>query len=770
VVALRPLFQQVRANLVGRGVHAVLLLLIMTLAAYLVATIAGPLRSASSSYDRLFERTNGAHLAVYLNPDKADPEAVARTIGRLPGVAEASGVVEGVRAQLFSGDLRYGSQELRGWPADDAIAHPLLTAGRPPRTRGEIVLDGNAADQHGAGIGTILTVSGPSGSQRLSVVGLALSSENCPYPGCVPARHWVASEALPVPAPDDSGPVSRRPAVLLRLSDPDAVDEIRGAVGTAVSRGAVAQLVDHLELRRFSEYGAVLPQLFLSGFSIVIAIALAVIVSITVQAMLSDSARQFALLRAIGFTPRQVASIYAMEFCALAAVGAVLGTLAAAVFVPNVLPDAAASFGQPTRRPSPGTAALTVAAVLAVVGASVAWSLRRLGARGLGTAMSRERARHIHHTFARLPVTIAAGLREVWTRPGRAVATGLGLLTAVFALTFAAGAFTTARSLGGFDYRIGWEVGADIVVSRLPYVTPADTRRILTSQPDVAALFADGFADLRRVGETSVVPLRVRQGDAGAFDIPLLEGRLPTAADEMIVGYGLASDWGVGRGDSIDTFVEDVRLELRVVGVYRDSTNQGRTAVAPASLAAQHRLPIEPSLYVIKLAEGAEPADYADRLRVARGLVPIEVLSSRVSPVATSIPTTMAQLGVPLAAIAITGLLNIILADVEQRRRQFALLKSAGMTRGQVARTVLVGATAYGLTAFAVGLPVGLLVTDRLLDRLGRVSGIGPITASFDGPALGLLAAGTLAIVLSAALLPAWRASQANVSRAVRNE
>lgn len=119
------------------------------------------------------------------------------------------------------------------------------------------------------------------------------------------------------------------------------------------------------------------------------------------------------------------------------------------------------------------------------------------------------------------------------------------------------------------------------------------------------------------------------------------------------------------------------------------------------------------------------------------------------------------------AAAGLLGLANTLAVSVLSRTREIGVLRSVGTTRRQVRRMVLVEAVTLALVAFALALPLGLLL------NLGTAATFrGAIGASIDvtvpwAVLPGLLAV-TLVVAVIASRLPARRAGRLEPVAALR--
>jgi putative ABC transport system permease protein len=105
-------------------------------------------------------------------------------------------------------------------------------------------------------------------------------------------------------------------------------------------------------------------------------------------------------------------------------------------------------------------------------------------------------------------------------------------------------------------------------------------------------------------------------------------------------------------------------------------------------------------------------------------------------------------------AVAALGVTNTVMASVRSRQWQFGILRSIGVTRGQLVRLVLAEALLLGLVGCALGLTMGYLMSINAmgLNRylLGYVTQITP-PWGIIGVGVGII----LTVSLLASLWPA---------------
>ena len=116
-------------------------------------------------------------------------------------------------------------------------------------------------------------------------------------------------------------------------------------------------------------------------------------------------------------------------------------------------------------------------------------------------------------------------------------------------------------------------------------------------------------------------------------------------------------------------------------------------------------------------------------------------------------------LGAVLVVLAVATLAHVLLTGVRRRRRDLAVLKTLGLSRGQVLRLVAWQAGAFGCVALLAGLPLGVLAGRQAWAAFAGAAGIVP---SPEIPMALILVTipATLLIAVLIALWPGWRAAR----------
>jgi ABC-type antimicrobial peptide transport system permease subunit len=177
-------------------------------------------------------------------------------------------------------------------------------------------------------------------------------------------------------------------------------------------------------------------------------------------------------------------------------------------------------------------------------------------------------------------------------------------------------------------------------------------------------------------------------------------------------------------------------------------------------------------VWATTLAPGLEPPNLAASLDRELGPELTEVNGpqrpSDIEALAGARATPLALAAV-LGLLAVSVLVQALLASVRRHRRDLAVLRSLGFTRRQVVTSVAWHATLVVAAGLAVGVPVGLLVGRSLWSRVA--AGLG-VLDDWVLPTAALLVVILLILALAnlTAAWPAMRAARARASDVLRAE
>ncbi len=244
----------------------------------------------------------------------------------------------------------------------------------------------------------------------------------------------------------------------------------------------------------------------------------------------------------------------------------------------------------------------------------------------------------------------------------------------------------------------------------------------------------------------------------------------------VLVTESFARKRGRNPGDLLVFQVGPEQILLPIVGVYRDYTRDQGMVLFPAD---RHAAATGESR-VQSVAIHLEPeADFEEIAATIRRLFPEagryrlytrDTLRERVIEIfdqTFAVTYLLRTIAVGVAAMGVILTLSIL---VIERRREFGILRSMGMSQGQMIGMTVVEGVGIGLAAAGLGVVAGLLLAG-VLTFVVNVAFFGwTIQFRVPWPELFFAPAWVVATAAAAACWPAWRATRDRITEAVRAE
>ena len=257
-------------------------------------------------------------------------------------------------------------------------------------------------------------------------------------------------------------------------------------------------------------------------------------------------------------------------------------------------------------------------------------------------------------------------------------------------------------------------------------------------------------------------------------------GTLPQSGSMGVaIADGFARSRGIAVGDTVRFATQFGEAPLRVTGLLDDrfgvaSTNGGRVGItALADLQRILRLEGRASHIEVIVADGVAVDDVRTRLEARLPDTLTVTYPATSGDIASGIVETL-QSGLSVLAITLLALggfmaYNTFMASVVERTREYALLRTICMTRGDVRRLALYEAAALSILGVVAGLVLGVGLA-YLITRLNALS-LGfefrtlviPVRSAAIASGVGVAAA------LLAGIVPARSASRTPPLAAVRH-
>jgi putative ABC transport system permease protein len=365
----------------------------------------------------------------------------------------------------------------------------------------------------------------------------------------------------------------------------------------------------------------------------------------------------------------------------------------------------------------------------------------------------------------------AASLRR---RPNRTALTLSGLVTAI-AAAMAAGILVTGSLASGDAWISHLFIGDTLIHS--PVTQPSG---IAAQIGEAAGVKLTSLRFFPAVVDGDVIGMTAFDSATYARDggLELVAGSRSRAFAALAGGSTLlaplslaeADDWQVGTVLPVAT--GSGTTDFTIAGIVEHSfpAADGRESLLVDSAQAVRYFGSQASGFddLEVLTAGRGPAAAAVASRYGLSATSVSTIESATEQALSDTVGILAAVAWLAVAIAVLAVVNTLVVNVRQGRRELGLLRAVGLSQGQARRLVLAQAGLLGGVAAVLGIGVGCLLAVPLLAAStspGFVPGfVFPITT-----ALALLV-GVVVAVLLAGELPARRAATADIVSAVRQE
>lgn len=377
---------------------------------------------------------------------------------------------------------------------------------------------------------------------------------------------------------------------------------------------------------------------------------------------------------------------------------------------------------------------------------------------------------------------------------GRLAADSLGRVRGRTAATVSAVMISLAMlmSVGGMtesfkDSVNRWverSVGADILVS---------------GQPSDLSFEKSFISKLRRVpGVKIVTPIRFFRVRAGndwitwrtieprtfrkMADLQFVKGKKETAwrrlrhNDSVFISTVLANRLRKNVGDSLTIKTNLGDRRFKIAGVIVEFAGEMGDVVLGTRTAMKRYFGLDDAnVFRIKVKTGASPRIVADRIKSRFGKersLDIQDAQEFRSTVNRQVNVSFAAFNVIIliaVIVAVIGIVNTLMMNILERRREIGVLRAIGSTRWQIRRMILAEAAITSACGFILGLILGTYMSINVVQGMHSLTGY---DVSYIFPWSVVWISGAIALLFSTlvALLPAQAAARINIVEAVQYE
>ncbi|MFD5232698.1 ABC transporter permease [Streptomyces qaidamensis] len=791
---------------VGRRRVQTLVIAVATMMAVASAVVAGALMvAAAAPFDDAFKKQQGAHITAQFDPAKASTAQLERT-KKLAGVTASAGPYASTAFRpVDQSGFRMPTLTVVGRSGADAdVDRVELKSGRWAQKPGEIVIDASFQGPS-ADIGSTLKTSDTPNAPTLSVVGFAVSVGKS-------ADAWATAAQVDALAALGN-PLTTQ--MLYRFDSASTKQQIladRAKLASSVDSGALLGTQSWLDTKRAADQGAAATVPFVMAFGVLGIVMSVIIVSSVISGAVGTSLRRIGILKAIGFTPREVVRAYVAQALIPATVGIALGVVLGNLLAVPLLADTESVYGNVSLSVAWWVDIAVPAAALLVVGLAALIPARRAGrlntveAIAVGRAPRPGRGQWAHRAMGRLPLPrpVTYGLATPFTHPVRALAVLLAVAFGTVAATFAVGLTSSLNEVGkSQDPESRAAVTVTTVklnniapppppppvaggapaspspvapnpagTSKPKVADPAKVRAAVKSEAGLESYYGKLQTEVAVAGVSGAVEASLYEGDSRSGSYEMLSGHWITGKGQVVVPTRFLERTSTKVGDTVRMTFEKESADLRIVGESFDTS--GNELEVHADMA---NFPsAQPDTFLVDVKSGVAADEFARKLAAVvqpMGGDATTVVESEQSGVILIMDAMAVLLTLMLIAVAGLGVLNSVVLDTRERVHDLGVCKAIGMSPRQTVSLVLASVSAIGVVGGLLGVPAGYLLHGVVMPVMGRAVGTGmpsPVLDVYGPVELLLLGLGGVVLAMLGAMIPAGWAARTRTATALRTE
>jgi putative ABC transport system permease protein len=771
-----------RAAVRRRRLQTVVIGVVVALSTTMILVALGLLAAASGPFDQAYAKQRGAHLVATFDRNKVSDTALTEAARGTEVAAVAGPFGQATLDLTLSGPPLSVVVVGRG-EAGGPVDRLNVWEGRWPDKPGEIVLNRNpvtASTGRGAPkVGTTLTAAGDT---KLTIVGFAYSVSES-------ADAWVTPAQLTALHPTATQMLYR----FTQAATNAQVAAGQSAVTAGLPSGALLGTQSYLALRAVAtgEPNTFVPFLMVFGW-LGLAVAVLIVANVVSGAVVAGF-RHIGVLKALGFTPTQVMAVYLAMISIPAIIGCAVGVVVGNVMAESLLTKAFENYGAAGVGVPIWVDVATMVGVPFLVALSALLPSLRAGSLSAAEAISAGSAPRAGRGLraqrwlsgTRLPRSVSLGLGLPFARPARTALTLAAVVLGVTSVTLAVGlgksltTYQTAASRAGavdVTFFAGMaKTGPQMAPTGLPpeqsakLSDPADEALLRSTS---GALYVTASADLqmRLAGTKQDLRITFYRGDSTHIGFRVIDGRWFDGPHQVVVSERFLRQHGLSVGDTINLVLDGRTTQVRIVG--KALYNSGEEMLSNWETLALVAPNTRANTYEVQLKPGTDIDAYVKAVQALDSGMQ-EVPGQESGTFVAIVLATVVLLTLMLGTVAALGVFNTVVLNTRERSRDLGMLKSIGMTPGQVTVMVVTSMAALGAIGGLLGIPLGIIAHRLVVPAMANGAQVEIPAFMLDVYPAGLLALLVLAGITIAGLgawIPARTAARTTIAKVLHNE
>ncbi len=741
-----------RANIKRRKIQTFLVGMCIALAAMMFSTLMGIGLGMNQPFENLYNRLNASHIWMNFDVNEHDPKDIIAWFEQQPEVVSV-GTPNLTRTHwkkpIFKGKEIINHVEFREHPGNSRNQDKLHIleggAGEYPNP-GEIWIPNNWKSKSKVNLGDTLNIPMQSGLFPLIVSGIVINAQNSNgLSNPVPA--WVGPGTLPMLFP--IGELSEV-SLGIRLNDAEITEEVWARFHKEYvfrGRGTLYGLYKKIFQIVYQIMGGLL--LVFALFGIIVTM---IITSSVVNSAIKTDYKMIGMLKAQGFTNRNIITVYLIQFFIITCIAVPVGLgggyfTTQLVFKDLIAAIGAVNFDISWLVPAIATFFAFIIGVLLITyrTASQAGKIQPVTAIRFGGPPQRSFAGSKFSLFtlgpnSKLPIFL--GLRMLMSNKKRAFLLFIGLLFVVFVQVLYTNVDNSVLNLD--DNRPSWGfTNTDLFIDSASPLEENEEdifRDYLTDDDRVKEVVKMGVYIANLPAQEGKAPQTfvgfIYDDELEKLDLVNLEGRHPVFETEVSIGINSAKELNKTIGDSIGIFMEGQLVNFSITGIYQNLSNLSEGFKMRIEGVRELNPLYELNRYNVILHEEEDPIAYKEELLEKYGSTYKVRADSesqgQLKDIIGGIKSVFLLVSFLFLGVLFLTVFNDTVLSIRENQKNMGILKAVGLTPLQLQFSLILKAVFTAILAIIVGVPLSLQIIPSAMDTLTSEVGLAEFPYVFD--------------------------------------